>query len=106
MDLYERVWRIAGRGLSRFSTDSDLALVRAQLVCVLLVGGDVARHAEAPGDPVQEQRTSPGRQLYVVVVHAVVVYLSTRCAVVTLKRGYTEFKYYADATHSDLTPPG
>ena len=75
VDLDERVRRIAGRGLSRFSTDSDLALVCAQLVCVLLVGGDVARHAEAPGDPMQEQRTSPRRQLYVVVVHAVVVYL-------------------------------
>ena len=23
-----------------------------------------------------------------------------------LKRGYIEFKYYADAIHSDLTPPG
>ena len=25
---------------------------------------------------------------------------------ITLKRGYIEFKYYADAIHSDLTPPG
>ena len=24
----------------------------------------------------------------------------------TLKRGYIEFKYYADVIHSDLTPPG
>ena len=24
----------------------------------------------------------------------------------SLKRGYLEFKYYADAIHSDLTPPG
>ena len=23
-----------------------------------------------------------------------------------LKRGYIEFKYYDEATHSDLTPPG
>ena len=27
-----------------------------------------------------------------------------RC--LALKRGYIEFKYYADAIHSDLTPPG
>ena len=43
--------------------------------------------------------------------HVYVQFLQQACDQITdqsrsLKRGYIEFKYYADAIHSDRTPPG